>query len=340
MRLLSISLVALVTLSCSPEKDASSSSEFASTSTSLVVYCGRSEGLIGKTLEAFEEQHPNVELDVRYNRTPTLASQALAEKEQCPADVFWFQDSGYLGAMAKAGMLERLPAQIYDRVDARFRDPGQRWVGITGRLRVLVYNTAAIAEADLPRGLADLADPKWMGKIGWAPGNASFQAHVSVLRHSWGENRARMWLEAIKANKPKMFPKNSPQVQAAHNGEISIGWVNHYYLHKLKTDGFKAANHSFPDDDGGNVLMVAGAGIRKDVEGKNKQEAEKLLTYLLSDEVQKQFATKTYEYPVLGHIEAHPDLQPLASIALAEVDQAHLTDIGPTLGLLRELELQ
>ena len=336
MRLLTFAVVLLITLSCAPENEATSAND----RTTLVVYCGRSEALIGKTLAAFEKQNPHIELDVRYNKTPTLASQALAEKAQCPADVFWFQDSGYLGALAKAGMLDRVPARIYNRVDTRFRDPDQRWVGITGRLRVLVYNTTAVEESDLPPNLEGLSDPKWMGRIGWAPGNASFQAHLSVLRHKWGEDRTRTWMEAVKANKPKMFPKNSPQVQAAHAGEITIGWVNHYYLHKLKTEGFRAGNYSFPTDDGGNVLMVAGAGIRKGAEGRSKEGAEKLLAFLLSDEVQSNLTKETYEYPVVQHIEAHPDLQPLGSIALSEVDQAHLTDIGPTLSLLRDLELQ
>ena len=346
MRLFAVFIIASALISCSDgdghdlQASGSANTSHSPEPTPLVIYCGRSEALIGKTLVAFDEIHPDIKLDIRYNRTPTLASQSMAEKEQCPAEVFWFQDSGYLGALAKSGMLERLPEYLYERVDPRFRDPGQQWVGITGRLRVLVYNTDAVTEAELPGSLKDLMDPKWKGRIGWAPGNASFQAHVSVLRHQWGEDRTRAWLLAVKANEPKMFPKNSPQVQAAHRGDISIGWVNHYYLHKLKTEGYKAANYSFPSSDGDNVLMVAGAAMRKGVAGKPRESAEKLLAYLLSDTVQGLLAQETFEYPVVQDAQTHPDVEPLASIALAEVDQAHLTDIGPTLNMLRDLDLQ
>ena len=344
MRLFSKLIAASVLLSCSDDPGIQLSTtdhrKQSTEPTTLVVYCGRSEALVSKTLEAFDRSQPGIELDIRYNKTPTLASQALAEKAQCPAHVFWFQDSGYLGAMAKSGMLGNLSEDLYARADPRFRDPGRLWVGITGRLRVLVFNTDTVSEEELPKSLKDLGDPKWKGRIGWAPGNASFQAHVSLLRHNWGEDRTRLWLAAMKANDPKLFPKNSPQVQAAHNGEISIGWVNHYYLHKLKSDGYKAANYSFPSDEGGNVLMVAGAAIRKGVSGKHLESAEKLLAYLLSEEVQTQLAKETYEYPVVRNIPTHPDVRPLASIALTAIDQGHLTDIGPTLHVLRDLDLQ
>lgn len=305
----------------------------------LVVYCGRSEALVGETLKAFDAAHPEIELDVRYNKTPALASQLLAEGAESPADVLWFQDSGYLGALAKKGLLEKLPASITGRVDPRFRDKDGHWVGITGRLRVLVYNTATVKPEDLPRSLKDLADPKWKGKLGWAPANASFQAHVSVLRHLWGEEETRGWLEAVQKNEPARYPKNSPQVKAAAAGEIALGWVNHYYLHKLKREGFAAANHSFPaDGDAGNVLMLAGAAIRKG--SPRRAAAEKLLAWLLTDETQKRFARETFEYPTVPGVPTHPDVSPMKTLKLAPIDQAWLADVEPTLKLLQEVGLQ
>ena len=118
-----------------------------------------------------------------------------------------------------------------------FQDAKGLWIGTSGRLRTLVYDSNQLDEAALPKSLKELADPKWKGMLGWAPSNSSFQAHVSALRHIWGEEETQTWLEGVQANAPAVYPKNSPQVKAADAGQLKIGWVNHYYLHKLgKTD--------------------------------------------------------------------------------------------------------
>ena len=303
----------------------------------LVIYSGRSEGLVGSVLKKFDEAHPEIELDVRYNKTPALANQVKAEADQCPADVLWFQDSGYLSSLKD--QLAVLPETITATIDQRFLPTDKRWLGITGRLRVLVYNTNALKPEELPRSLKSLSNPKWKGKIGWAPGNASLHAHVSALRHTWGEEETEKWLLAMKANEPMRFPKNSPQVKAAHAGEISIGWVNHYYLHKLKTADYKAANFSFPEEnDPGNVLMLSGAAIRSGT--KNREAAEKLLAYLVSQDVQKYFSQDRFEYPTKPGIATHPDVTPLSELKLSKIDQSVLADVEKSVQLLNKLGIE
>ena len=315
------------TAAATPDKEA----------TKLVIYSGRSEGLVGSVLKKFDEAHPEIEIDVRYNKTPALANQVKAEGEQCPADVLWFQDSGYLSSLKD--QLAPLPEAITSTIDQRFLPSDKRWLGITGRLRVLVYNTAELKPEQLPRTLKALSDKKWKGKLGWAPGNASLHAHVSALRHTWGEEETEKWLNAMKANKPMRFPKNSPQVKAAHAGEISIGWVNHYYLHKLKTTDYKAANFSFPEEnDPGNVLMLSGAAIRSG--SKNKDAAEKLLKYLVSKDVQTYFAKDRFEYPTKPGIATHPDVEPLTSLKLNNIDQSVLADVEKSVQLLNKLGIE
>ena len=206
-------------------------------------------------------------------------------------------------------------------------------------MAVLVYNTDKVKSEDLPKSLADLADPKWKGQLGRAPGNASLHAHVSALRHLWGEEKTKSWLQGIKANEPLRFPKNSPQVKAAHSGEISIGWVNHYYLHKLKQEGYKAANYSFANEaDAGNLLMLSGAAVRAG--SKNPAGALKLLNYLVSDKVQAYFAQKRYEYPTKPGIKTHPDVTPLKDLKLANIDQKPLADVKKSIELINQLGIE
>ena len=183
-----------------------------------------------------------------------------------------------------------------------------------------------------------MADPKWKGRIGWAPTNGSLHAHVGALRHAWGDEKTKEWLTAVQANEPTRYPKNSPQVAATNEGTLDIGWVNHYYLHRLEKEGRVAKNWSFPNPgDVGNVLMVAGAGIRKN--SKNKQAAEAFINWLLTQDSQNYFAQEGFEYPTRPGIKTHPDVSALGPDQLATVDQAHLADLGPTREMLTALGL-
>ena len=87
-------------------------------------------------------------------------------------------------------------------------------------------------------------DPKWKSRIGWAPTNASFQTMVTAMRATWGNDKTRDWIEGIKANKPTVYPKNTPQVAAVATGEIDVGFVNHYYLFRFLSDALVSELHA------------------------------------------------------------------------------------------------
>ena len=129
-------------------------------------------------------------------------------------------------------------------------------------------------------------------------------------------------------------------MQAVSNGEIDFGWVNHYYLHKLRAANpdLKAENYSFPaTGDGGNIMMLSGVGLT--THSDNTEQALALLTFLVSEKAQNYFANTVYEYPTRPGVRHHPDVPPIGD-KLALIDQKALTDIAPTLQLLRDLELQ
>ena len=303
----------------------------------VTVYSGRSESMVGALFERAEKEL-GLKIDVQYGGTPELTTRLLTEGDASPADIFFAQDSGHLGALAKTGRLAELDASLLDGVGEAFRDPSSRWVGTSGRLRVLVYDPARTSPDDMPKSLRDLADPAWKGRLGWAPSNGSFQAHVSYLRSAWGDEETRAWLEGLKANAPKVFPKNSPQVAAVNDGALEIGWVNHYYLHRVDPNGRKAANWSFPaEDDAGNVMMVAGMGRLS--HSDSVDASDKLMAWFTSQPIQEVFAQTNKEYPARQGVPTHADVTPLDKVDLAAVDQASLTDLGPTRAMLKELEL-
>jgi iron(III) transport system substrate-binding protein len=306
--------------------------------TLLTVYSGRNENLVGPLLEQFEKD-TGIAIQVKYGGTAEIAATILEEGANSPADVFYAQDAGALGALQAENRLAALPDAVLNAVEPRFRSPQGQWVGTSGRARVVVYNTESVKPEDLPPSILDFTDPMWKGRIGWAPTNGSFQAFVTAMRVTLGDDRTRAWLEGIKANKPMVYTSNTPTVQAAVDGEIAVGFVNHYYLFRIRAEqgNVPAENYFPPNGDLGALINVAGASVIAGT--KNQAAAEQFVAYLLAQQAQEYFATETYEYPLAHGVAAHSDLPPLAAIQTPDIDLSDLADLRGTLQLLQEVEL-
>ena len=270
---------------------------------------------------------------------PQRRPPLLEEGGNTPADVVFLQDPGSLGSLAGAEMLTELPQEILGKVDSRLRDPNGRWVGTSGRARTVIYNTESIhPETDLPASILDFTSEEWKGRVGWAPRNGSFQSFVTALRLQIGEEGARKWLEGMKDNDAQEYPNNVSIVQAAANGEVDVGFVNHYYLERFLEElgeGFEARNHFIGNGDPGALVLVAGAGILNVSE--NKATAEEFIDFLLSETAQRYFTSDVKEYPVAAGVVPEGDLPPLESLDPPDVDLGRLSDLQGTLDLLREV---
>lgn len=301
----------------------------------LTVYSGHNEEFIEPVVADFEAETGH-QVAVLYGDTGEMAT-LLLERGGIPADVFLAQNAGALGTLAQAGRFARLPDDVLDRVEARFRSPDGFWVGVTGRVRVAAYNTDNVAEAELPASVFALTEPEWRGRVGWAPENGSFQAFVSAMRLVEGEARTRGWLASMVANGVRTFPDNSAQLEALGRGELDLGLVNHYYLHRYlaeEGDDFPVRNHYFADADLGTLANVTGVGVL--AEGRNLEVAEQLVAYLLTRDAQQHFTTTVYEYPLISGVETNVTLEPLTDIVTPELNLADLGLAG-TPELLEEV---
>jgi iron(III) transport system substrate-binding protein len=311
------------------------------TAQTLTVYSGREEEIVAPLFEQFETAS-GIDVEVRYGDSAELVATLAEEGDSSPADVFFAQDAGSLGGAAEAGLLATLPDTALERVDPAYRDSNGRWVGTSGRVRVVAYNTDAVSESELPTSILGFTDPAWSGRIGLPPTNGSFQAFVSAMRLSLGDDATREWLEGIVANEPKLYESNSQTVEAIAAGEIDAGFVNHYYLYLLKDEQPDApvANSFLEAGDPGALVNVAGVGI---VEGtENEEAAARLVEFLLSDEGQAFYADRAEEaeYPLAGGIEAREGLPPLESLQGPDVQLGALgPELESTLALLNEVGL-
>lgn len=304
----------------------------------LTVYSGRGEALVGPVIAQFERES-GLKVSIRYGGTSELATLLTEEGAQSPADVFWAQDGGALGAIAP--LFSDLPAEVNESVAAEFRNAANKWAPTSGRSRTLVYSTERVTEAEMPASISDLTDEKYRGRVAWAPTNGSFQAFVTAFRVAHGEDAARAWLEGMIANDARAYRNNGTQIEAIANGEVDFGLVNNYYLGRyLARDAdYPVAQTHFGAGDIGNLLNVAGAGIV--AASDNQENARKFIDYLLSPAAQQYITTQGNEYPVIPGLIANPTLEPFDELQelSPRVDIDQISDLEGTLEMLRQVGL-
>jgi iron(III) transport system substrate-binding protein len=300
-------LLALASAGCGGDRDA------------LTIYSGRTQNLIGPLLEKFNKD-TGIAIDVKYGDSAELALLLDEEGERTPADIFLSQSPGATGFLAGKGRLGQLDAAVLDKVDARFRNANGRWVGISGRQRVLVYNSEQVSEAELPDSVLELTGDRFAGKVAIAPSNGSFQDFVTAMRQLEGEEATEAWLKEMVANKPRTYANNNAIVEAVSRGEVEMGLVNHYYNYRFQQEspGTPSRNHSFAGDDVGALVIPSTASV---LVGTDKtDEATRFLSFLLTEESQRYFSDQTFEYPLVAGVPAASGLPPLASLRSPDYD--------------------
>ncbi len=306
----------------------------------LTVYSGRSEELVGPLFAQFTEE-TGIEVQARYGDTAELAAQLIEEGDASPAQVYFAQDAGALGAVDAAGLFAPLPAAVATAVPEAYRAPSGDWTGVTGRARVIAYDPQQVPAADVPQSVFDLTDPKWKGQVGIAPTNASFQAFVTAMRVTEGDEATKQWLEGLVANDVQTYEKNALILDAVDTGQVQLGLVNHYYWYEkaaeVGADAMRAQIAFTKPEDPGSLVNVAGVGILTSAAGN--PDAARFVEWLLSPATQEWFVVNTFEYPLLPSVASAEGLPPLDTLRGPDVPLAELEDLPGTLTMLEDVGL-
>ena len=304
----------------------------------VTIYSGRNETLLAPLFEQFTND-TGIEVEVRYGDSGEMAALILTEGDKSPADVYFSQDAGALGAVDDSGLFAALPDDITSLVVPTFQSDTGNWVATSGRARVLVYNQDLVAVP--PASLDDVLDPRWKGKIGYAPSNASWQSFVTALRVTRGEAGARTWLDGFAANEPVPYEKNGVVRDAVNSGEVSLGLINHYYLYELIAsvgqENVVTKNHYFKDGDAGSLINVAGAAVL--ASSDRIDAALAFVRYLLSPAGQKYFVERTFEYPMISGVSAFSELPTLEELNPPAINLADLKSLEATQAMLEDVGL-
>lgn len=292
----------------------------------LIVYSGRNENFVSPVVDAFTEA-TGIEVSVRYgDGTSDLAATLLNEGDTTDADVFWAQDPAWIGVIGDEGLLADLGTDILELVSDAYRDADGRWVGVTARSRVLVYNPDLVSEDELPQSVSELTQPEWNGRLGIAPGNASFIAFVSAMELVEGPESTLAWLEGIASNGVRTYDGNGAIVDAVIAGDLDAGLVNHYYLLQRMADQgeVSARNHFFAPGDTGALVMATGAGVL--APSDNQEAANEFIRHLLSSESQEHFSATLFEYGLIDGAPTPEGQLPLSELAGPDINLSDLAD--------------
>lgn len=196
----------------------------------VVLYTSCDDYLLREIIPAFEKESGiTVRLagDTEATKTTGLVQRLLAEKDHPRADVWWSNEAFGTMRLADEGLFAPFkPRALADEFNNEWplglRASDDTWYGFALRARVIVYNTARLANA--PTRLADLADPRFRGRIGMArPQFGTTRGHMGAILAACGEDAFRRWLVALKANDLRLYDGNSAVVRAVAHGEIDAG---------------------------------------------------------------------------------------------------------------------
>ena len=301
----------------------------------ITLYSGRIPAAIGGAIDAYEAEADR-DVQVRFADTGDLAATLIEEGDNSPADVFFAQEPGAIGALEERGLLAPLPQDILDLVPPEYRDSDGRWVGVTGRARAMAYGQD-VDPNELPDSPLGLTDPQWNGRVGWSPVSDSLQQYVTALRLEYGDDVARDWLEGMVANDAVDFPDNVAIRDAVAAGEIDVGLINHYYVAQaVAAEGPDyPVELYFPPKGLGSLLLLTQVGVLESSD--RKEEAFDFVRSLLSKEGQEFFTSTSKEYPLAIGAKPDPSLEvPLDRIPAPDEDLADISETQATIELMQD----
>ncbi|MEQ8178116.1 MAG: extracellular solute-binding protein [Amphiplicatus sp.] len=259
-----------------------------------------------------------------------LIERIAREGSASPSDIFITADAGILWRAEERNLFQPITAPaILDRVPSQYRQPEADWVGLAKRARVIIYNK----EAGLPDGLQtyeDLANPAFKGMICVrSSSNVYNQSLLASIIANNGAAAAEAWAAGVVANfarKPE--GTDTTQIEAVAAGVCRLGVVNSYYVARYLSPenppmfaiGEKVGV-LFPNQStSGTHVNISGAGIA--AHAPNAQNAERLIEFMLRDDIQSAFARGNNEYPVVEGLEAAGPIATLGTFRADTLDVA------------------
>ena len=292
---------------------------------------GTPGNLSGQTITLYNAQHEQttdamiaaftkatgIKVRVVDDDEDVLTAQIEQEGSRSPADVFYTENSNWLQQLADRGLLAKVDADTLANVPKADSAADGDWAGVSARISVIVYNSAKISAAQLPKSILDMTDPQYKGKFEIAPSETDFWPIVASVAKAKGDAAALAWLKGLKADASNdNVPDNETLTSDVSQGVTDFAVINHYYYYRLQASvagGTGSAKLAyFAPRDPGYVEAISGAAVLKS--SKHKAAAQEFVNFLTSEAGQEVLESGvSFEYPIRAGVTVNPKLPPITS---------------------------
>ena len=259
-------------------------------------------------------ERTGIKVNVISGEDGALQKRIKEEGKDSKADLYITADAGKLGAFEAEGLFQTGASSnlIKSVVPEQLRT--EYWVGIAKRARVIFYDPSRTTP-NPNLSYEDLSYPEFKGKVVIRQSNSVYnQSLVASLIENDGLEETKIWVKEFVKNFARPAKGNDrSQILAVAAGEADYAIANTYYI-ALMLSGEKGSEQEvaarkvkilFPNQKGrGTHMNISGAGILK--YAPNKDNAVKLLEFLVTPEAQKHIVNNTFEYPIIGGVEPSP----------------------------------
>ncbi|MBI2882827.1 MAG: extracellular solute-binding protein, partial [Candidatus Methylomirabilis oxyfera] len=296
------------------------------TASELVIYSGRKESAITPVVELFERE-TGIKVALKVGKTSGLANEILQERQRPRADIFIATEAGVCEILVREGLLEPYVSPVAHAIPAEHKSSRGLWTGISGRARVIIYNTDLVKGGDIPSSVLDLTDTKWKGKIAIAgTRERTTLSWLGALVQVMSEAKAKTYIDKLLENGLKVLPDNSDVWRGVGSGEFTVGLTNSPNYH-LALQANLPVGVVYPDQGPRGMGVLVNPNAVAIVKGStNLNQAKRFVDFLLSKPAQELLVKHAFETPLLPGIDPGP-VRPLSGFKALQIKQERLADL-------------
>ena len=268
------------------------------------VYSGRHYNTDRQVYKKFSDQ-TGIKVRLVEASGISLVQRLKSEGKNTKADVIILVDAARINNAANAGLFAPIQSSSLDKsVPSRYRDPNNRWFGLTRRVRAIIVNPTMVSPSSVMT-YSQLASPSLKGKVCLRKRkNVYNQSLVADQLALNGSVKVKSWLKGVTNNVSEpYFGGDIGLIRAVAQGQCGVGVVNHYYLARMRAGVNGKKDQQFGNDV--KIVMpkpahvnISAAAISR--YSKNEKNAIKLIEYLSSPQGSAGIAGPTYEFPLQG----------------------------------------
>ena len=301
------------------------------------VYCSLDQEFSEEILRDFEEKtgiKVRASFDVEANKTIGMVNRIISERKagnpRC--DVYWNNELAQTIRLKRAGHLQPYVSPSAATIPAGFKDAEGYWTGFAARARVIIYNTEELTEAEAPKSLRALNDPKWGDRAGMAkPLTGTTLTHAAALFSVWGETETKTFYRDLLRRKIRWEAGNAMVMRAVGQGNYAWGYTDTDDANVSRIKGHTTAIIVPDQGEGemGTLLIPNSVAVIKDA--RNLENAKKLIDYLLSPEIEARLAKgRSAQIPLHPGVEAPEGVLRLDRLKAMEVDWEKVAEMIET----------